>query len=215
MIDPTEPIRASRASALSGGLRDLYARAAAEVQERARRSGDAHVLAHWGAGVTSLTLPAMQETARAVAGALWTELGGIGSPPDKIMDGWLAVAAAGRGDGWVEVTNETLRRATRASLPEILEAIINGAGEDARNAIDDAASFGSHEAAKKARATHKTWHLGPSGRHRASHVALAGSTVAMGDRFGNGLAYPRAPGPVEERINCSCWLTYQRDGADL
>lgn len=56
--------------------------------------------------------------------------------------------------------------------------------------------------------TTKTWQIqGPT--TRPTHVALDGSKIDITYVFGNGLQYPGAPGPPEERINCDCYLTFE------
>lgn len=65
-------------------------------------------------------------------------------------------------------------------------------------------------------ATTKTWHHTPQenprdGSHgQPDHVALEGETVAIDEKFSNGLRFPRDPedGRAEEVINCHCYLTY-------
>jgi hypothetical protein len=53
----------------------------------------------------------------------------------------------------------------------------------------------------------KTWRT-KGATTRPSHLALEGATVPIVDFFANGLQYPGAPGPPEERVNCDCYLTF-------
>jgi hypothetical protein len=77
--------------------------------------------------------------------------------------------------------------------------------------VTTSASFGSTEAAKKSPYTTKTWQTN-SGSPRASHAALDGQTVAINERFSNGLMWPGDPtgGDVDERAGCQCSVGFGR-----
>ncbi|WP_432091821.1 hypothetical protein [Streptomyces sp. NRRL F-5630] len=76
----------------------------------------------------------------------------------------------------------------------------------------EALSFGGHDAAGASGLTRKVWRTG--GRNpRASHKALDGQDVALGDVFGNGLRWPGdGRGDAEETAGCNCSLNYTREG---
>lgn len=58
----------------------------------------------------------------------------------------------------------------------------------------------------------KVWRATNDGRTRESHVELNGDSVALDERFSNGMAYPHEPGaPASEVINCRCILDYRVD----
>jgi len=58
--------------------------------------------------------------------------------------------------------------------------------------------------------THKTWTTAGDLSVRASHAAIDNETVAISDKFSNGLMYPsQMGGPPEEVINCRCDVVYR------
>lgn len=69
-------------------------------------------------------------------------------------------------------------------------------------------SFGSHDAAKAAGLSSKTWVV-TSSNPRESHARLSGTTIPIEDTFSNGLRWPGdwyGDGP--ETANCRCRLSY-------
>ncbi len=78
--------------------------------------------------------------------------------------------------------------------------------------VTTASSFGATEAAKKSPYTTKVWQTN-SGSPRASHAALDGQTVAINERFSNGLMWPGDPtgGDVDERAGCQCSVGFGRE----
>jgi len=82
----------------------------------------------------------------------------------------------------------------------------------ARSRTQTVGQYAGHSAATQAGATHKTWVTGQN--PRPEHGAVDGQTVAIGDRFSNGLAYPGDPseGP-EESARCNCDLRYSREAS--
>ena len=53
----------------------------------------------------------------------------------------------------------------------------------------------------------KMWIAAGDARVRDSHAEMDGDVVAVNNKFGNGLMFPRDPaGPPEEIINCRCTL---------
>lgn len=86
----------------------------------------------------------------------------------------------------------------------------------ARQETTTAIATGEFDMMCAAGAKTKTWRHTPQenprdGSHgQPNHVALDGETVAINERFSNGLRFPRDPedGRAEEVINCRCYLTY-------
>lgn len=86
----------------------------------------------------------------------------------------------------------------------------------ARQETMTALATGQFDMMQSAGAQTKTWHHRPQknprdGRHgTVNHVALEGETVLIGEKFSNGLRYPRDPeeNRPEEIINCRCYVTY-------
>ena len=67
------------------------------------------------------------------------------------------------------------------------------------------ASFGRAQDAKAAGVTKHEWRTAGDGRVRASHEALDGMVVEVGEEFAPGLRFPLDPqGDAEETIGCRC-----------
>jgi hypothetical protein len=71
-----------------------------------------------------------------------------------------------------------------------------------------AVNFGAKEGARTAGAGMKMWQTNSS-NPRASHSAMGGETVPIGERFSNGMDWPGDPeGGAEEVANCNCSLVF-------
>jgi hypothetical protein len=71
-----------------------------------------------------------------------------------------------------------------------------------------AMNFGAKEGARAAGAGMKMWQTN-SGNPRASHSAMGGETVPIGELFSNGMDWPGDPGGgAEEVANCNCSLVF-------
>ena len=83
--------------------------------------------------------------------------------------------------------------------------------EIATSQVTTTANFGTTEAAKQSPYTEKVWQVN-SGNPRASHAAMNGETVAINERFSNGLLWPGDPsgGSVDERAGCECSIGFRR-----
>lgn len=57
----------------------------------------------------------------------------------------------------------------------------------------------------------RTWRTAIDSRVRDVHADMEGETVGLDEDFSNGLAYPGAPGPAEETINCRCMVEVKVD----
>jgi hypothetical protein len=68
-------------------------------------------------------------------------------------------------------------------------------------------NFAAIEEAMNGGKATKTWRI-QGATTRPSHLALEGSSAPIDGFFPNGLQYPGAPGPPEERVNCDCYLTF-------
>jgi hypothetical protein len=68
-------------------------------------------------------------------------------------------------------------------------------------------NFAAIEEAMVSGSATKTWRT-QGATTRPSHLALEGSSIPIAGFFANGLQYPGAPGPPEERVNCDCYLTF-------
>ncbi len=111
------------------------------------------------------------------------------------------VEAALEEDDYAAATEGVFDRAAAVRAPEL-----------ATTAVTRAASFGSQEAAKQGGFQWKTWVV-QSTNPRSHHAAMDGETVAIGERFSNGLLWPGDPSagaPAEEIANCQCGLRFSR-----
>lgn len=85
------------------------------------------------------------------------------------------------------------------------------AGFLAASRVTQLSNAGSWFVARDGGVKTKTWVLGAGGKHRDSHIAVAGETVGITERFSNGLRYPGdTQGTAEETVNCGCYLKYGR-----
>ena len=88
-------------------------------------------------------------------------------------------------------------------------AVAARAPQAAMTQVAKVGNFGRVEAAAEAGAGTKTW-IVTSGSPRASHAAMDGETVAMGETFSNGANWPGDPTlDSDERAGCSCTVAFQ------
>ena len=128
-------------------------------------------------------------------------------------------------DEWIGTVAEN----TAANLNQSIEAAIMDAqlGENPAEAVDEEierhravrtaiwattitvtfANFGAHEGARASGQARKRWQVN-SQNPRASHAAMNGETVDLGDVFSNGLRWPGFPGEASEVANCQCSLVF-------
>ena len=80
----------------------------------------------------------------------------------------------------------------------------------ARDRVFGVTNFARSDAAEQSGAGTKTW-LVSSGNPRASHAAMDGETVAIGETFSNGGLWPGDPGlGADEVAGCSCLVDFSR-----
>ena len=84
------------------------------------------------------------------------------------------------------------------------------AAEIATSKVTGAANFGAHEAARQLGLRQKTWVVN-SGNPRSAHAAINGETVAIRDRFSNGMMWPGDPaGGADNNAGCQCSVAFGR-----
>jgi len=89
-------------------------------------------------------------------------------------------------------------------------ALATRAAQIATSAVTRASNFGANEAAKQLGLHTKTWIVN-SRNPRALHAAMDGETVAIGERFSNGMLWPGDPaGGAENNANCQCSVAFGR-----
>lgn len=113
-------------------------------------------------------------------------------------------------DLWPAPTSR--RQAADPEEPVIADVFDAAAGERAQRFGTDrarsASSFARYEAASQAGATTKTWRT-TSSTPRASHAALNGVTVGIGDTFANGGRWPHDPAlSTDESAGCTCRVDF-------
>ena len=130
-----------------------------------------------------------------------------------LMDNWIAAVAANTADSIIDATAEGFDEAFASGDPEMVTDYAEGlvsvrSGIYAVSLVTTFANFGANDGARAAEAGRKTW-LTTSSNPRESHAAIGGETVALDERFSNGLLWPGDPaGPAEELANCVCALEF-------
>jgi HK97 family phage portal protein len=99
----------------------------------------------------------------------------------------------------------------RGAVAGLFELLIGArAAQIAQSAVTTAANFGSQEAAKQSGLKTKTWQVNSS-NPRPEHAAINGETVAIRERFSNGMLWPGDPaGGAENNANCMCSVRFGR-----
>lgn len=123
------------------------------------------------------------------------------------------------------IASEEINRATRDEIAEALKtdtpldgikrlfelALTVRALLIAQSKVTTAANFGSHRGAEVAGASTKTWRVNSS-NPRSQHSAVAGQTVRLRERFGNGMLWPGDfAGGAAQVANCRCSLVFNRE----
>ena len=123
----------------------------------------------------------------------------------EMMDGWIAEVATNSG---TNIVGQLSERIEDEGQDEAF-SWVTGAGVAlfAGSLLGTFANFGAHEGARSAGGRQKTWQVN-SQNPRASHAAMSGETVDLGDVFSNGLRWPGYPGDASEVANCQCSLVF-------
>lgn len=216
--DPHAEAKAAQARATAVALLAVYESARADILDNVDAGSFRDLLPiRWAYRVAEVIEDALKRIAATTGRVTYAELADSGTFDPARMDAYLEVGAVERGRGWVGGVNESLNQLDAfvedfyAEVERMTDAYVKAAEEDAQNIAEAGGNFGAREGAAAAGATTKTWHLGSGGNHRASHIAIDGTTVGMDERFANGLPYPHAPGPPAETVNCNCFLTFGGD----
>lgn len=186
-----------------GSLADIYDMKAANDSLAAR--------------LFEINVPAAEQAGRTVYSR-------AGFDPDKFdvkrMDSWLQINAAGVAARVNKATVTDIHAALLAedaakALTELFDdAITNRAYANGLTQANDIRGAGGHAAAEHAGLARKTWRV-RSTRPRATHAALNGQTVPVGQLFGNGARWPSDGRlPTEERARCTCEVMYSQAGED-
>lgn len=167
---------------------------------------EADLIALWAEDAAERILPRLTHAARVAAQRVISAASGSSGWDPAIMDAYLAVMAASKGEQVAVGTARKLQEhEDRAAAWDVVEASV---GVWAATAVTDAMGFGGHDAARHGGLRTKTW-LTTSGNPRASHAAMHGETVPIDETFSNGA---RWPGDVvlsaDESVACMCTVEF-------
>lgn len=205
MSDPKATVKRRQAVETAAALAAVYAAARADVLKRFSATGTVRGLlaSSW----RDLLQRRVQERALAVIGAAVP-----GIDPTRVQ-GKVDAYAEWFAKEWDETVRaslaslDVLAADLEAEIRKTMDAVVDTSHLRADNLSVEMGNFAAiEEAIISGRAT-KTWRT-QGATTRPSHLALEGQTMPIAGLFGNGLQYPGAPGPPEERINCDCYLTF-------
>jgi HK97 family phage portal protein len=200
-------------------LTDFFATQRKQVIRLLEDGGDWWDADAWDDALVDAILPLITALATRKGRAAANDLG---FPPDDYdqerTEKFLAAVASSRAT-WI---NDTTRNQIEDALADLAEDLTEAdavdhvfdVAEEARSLSAGAAlatsvaAFGVREAARQlapSKAT-KTWVV-TSSNPRASHAAMHGETVPVGQPFSNGMQYPGSiDGDVDEVAGCQCAL---------
>lgn len=135
----------------------------------------------------------------------------------RLVVNWVTAAAERQASNINQTTLDEVRAAL-ADLPAdgtpvsavngVFDARVAAAVLIAAAIVHSVGSFGSHEGARQAGASEKTWRT-PSSDPRPTHAALDGVTIGIEERFSNGCMWPGDPdGGVDEVAGCTCYCEF-------
>lgn len=207
MSDPKEAAKRQQAAETAAVLAALFAAARADVLRRLSAAGTLRGIlsAVW----RDLLRTRVYERAVAVVRAVAPDLdlprveGKINAYADWFAKTW---------DGSVRQALDAVDVLAADLATEVGSALDTVAGDGMAKLWADSLSvemgnFAAIEEAMIRGAATKTWRA-RGATTRPSHLALDGTEVPIAGYFANGLQYPGAPGPPEERVNCDCYLTF-------
>jgi len=197
-------------------LTRLFNRQQASISSKLKMAPDINTLwdgERWNQEATADFTKLGSETFYTWADAMATELGYKLAETD--YEDWIYNNARIFAEKLNQSTAYGLEEALRSENPldEVKKyfayAVAVRAGMIAISKVNQLMNVGTWMAARDGGAMTKTWMLGAGGNHRHSHIAVAGETVGIRDRFSNGLRYPGDyQGSAEETVNCGCYLRY-------
>lgn len=218
MTEPQAAAKARRATATAAAIAAVYAAARAEALRRGAAGSIRGALDwKWREQLQRVVRRESLETVRTIGPLVAEDFDLKFWTPNRaaaVADEYLTVMAREMSDAWEQLTEEALASidlATANIEAEITAAMRTGenlSGVDGENVTTSAANLAAMDAAKAAGRSTKTWHLGSTTEHRASHAAQSGKTIGIDARFPNGQRFPGSPAPPAERLNCECYLTF-------
>ena len=134
----------------------------------------------------------------------------------EIMRAYLALNAGFVAEGVVSNATSAIRAAAEVQQDEDAPDPVghvfgilatSGAAALALQMVTSTANFVARDTAVKAGATGKVWRT-TSSKPRKTHARMNGETVALDEKFSNGLMWPGDPeGDANEVAECRCSLT--------
>lgn len=134
----------------------------------------------------------------------------------EVMRAYLALNAGFVAEGVVANAESSIRAAAEAQKddenPDPVGHVFgilatSGAAALALQMVTSTANFAARDTAVKAGATGKVWRT-TSSKPRKTHARMNGETVALDEKFSNGLMWPGDPeGDANEVAECRCSLT--------
>lgn len=203
MTDPNAQAKQQQAAETAAALAAIYTAARADVLRRLREVGKILLPTTWRDRIERR----IRERSIAVVKAIVPEL------DESRIAGKLDAYAKWFASTWDDVTRQALSEIDLGALSlegevaELLDRIVAAAQIHADSLSRDMGNFAVLEQATLEGKRTKTWRI-QGDFTRDSHIAISGQTVGISKVFGNGLLYPGAPGPPEERVNCDCYLTF-------
>ncbi|WP_028472974.1 phage portal protein [Nocardioides alkalitolerans] len=171
----------------------------------------------WDAELTTrLVAPSLGLTSE-LAGALALQLGGAYDP--SLALAFLAGEAARHATNINITTADALARALASDGDETPaarvgrvfdDATTSRAGEVATGIVNQLGNFADHEGATQAGARSKTWRT-TSSNSRSTHARMDGETVAITDKFSNGMKWPGDSRNINETAGCQCRVEYTQE----
>ena len=169
----------------------------------------------WDEEVTKDFRPLSMATAMAWAKLLGSRLGVIVS--EEELERYIENSARIAAEYLNQSTRDLLEPALLAedpktSVQELFERLLAVTViRFATGRVTSLGNYGSYKAAIKGRITTKTWVVN-SNNPRDEHAGMDGETVAIKDRFSNGLRWPGDyEGSAEQTVHCKCSLRYNRE----
>lgn len=206
MSDPKAQAKRKQAAETAAALSAVYVAARADVLRRFALNGSVRDLLapHW----RELLQRRVGERAMAVIQAVAPDVF-----PERVQ-GKVDAYAEWFARTWEDSVKEHLAAVDvmaadlRAEVEMVMDEEVNISHLRADSLSVDMGNFAAIEEATIAGHKMKTWRI-QGETTRPTHMALEGQTIPIEGFFGNGLQYPGAPGPPEERVNCDCYLTFE------
>lgn len=203
MTDPNGQVKQQQAAETAAVLAAIYTAARADVLRRLREAGKILLPSTWRDRLQKR----IRQRSLAVIQAIAPELdeSRVAGKVDAYAE-WFATT-------WDETTKLALREIDLgtlnlpAAVAEVMDRVVAAAQINADSLSRDMGNFAALEQATIEGKKTKTWHNTDFVHVR--HNGLEGVTVGIDEDFPNGLPYPGAPSPPEERVNCKCYLTFE------